>query len=305
MLTVRTVPELRDALAPTRRAGGRIGLVPTMGALHDGHLSLLRHGRGACDTLVMSLFVNPRQFSDSGDLAGYPRDEPRDLALADRAGVDIVFAPVPDAVYPPGFATTVSVAGPARGLEGAHRGHAHFEGVATVVTKLLNMVGPDVAWFGQKDAQQVAVIRRLVADLDIPVAIEVRPTVRERDGLAMSSRNVRLSDAQRARAGALYEALVAVRRAVAGGVVDPAAATAAGRAPLAAAGAETEYLELVNPTTMAPLARLDRDALAVVAARIGPVRLIDNLAVPVAHRDHPDPARCAADPATRSAASTA
>ena len=286
MLTVRTVPELRHALAPARRAGARIGLVPTMGALHDGHLSLLRHGRGQCDTLVMSLFVNPRQFTDAGDLAGYPRDEARDLALAAQAGTDVVFAPAPDAVYPPSFATTVSVAGPADGLEGAHRGHGHFDGVATVVTKLLNMVGPDVAWFGAKDAQQVAVIRRLVADLDMPVTIEVRPTVREPDGLAMSSRNVLLSAEQRARARALFDALRSVREAADQGVDDPASATATGRALLAAAGAETEYLELVDPETMAPLQRLDRDALAVVAARIGVVRLIDNLAIPLRHSNH-------------------
>jgi pantoate--beta-alanine ligase len=296
VLSVRSVPELRDGLRPPRRAGARIGLVPTMGALHDGHRSLLRRARADSDTVVMSLFVNPRQFTDIGDLAGYPRDETRDLALAAAEGVDVVFAPAPEAVYPAGFATTVSVGGPARGLEGEHRGRAHFDGVATVVAKLLGMVGPEVAYFGQKDAQQVAVIRRLVADLDIPCAIEVCPTVRESDGLAMSSRNAQLSPEERVRAGALFAALRSVREAVRDGVGAAAEATAGGRGLLAAAGAELEYLELVDPTTMVPLARLtgsdgapDGNALAVVAARVGAVRLIDNLIVSVpSPRPHPD-----------------
>ena len=285
MLTVRTVPELRARLAPQRRAGRRIGLVPTMGALHEGHLSLLRRARSQCDVVVMSLFVNPRQFNDAGDLAGYPRDEARDAELAGACGVDILFAPALEAIYPEGFATAVSVAGPAMGLESEHRGHGHFEGVATVVAKLLNMAGPDVAYFGAKDAQQLAVIRRLVADLDLPVAIEACPTVRESSGLAMSSRNALLSDAERQRASALHRALERVRAAVAAGERDPAAATAGGHAELAAAGAETEYLKLVDPLTMTALERLDRDALAVVAARIGAVRLIDNLPVPIPRTD--------------------
>jgi pantoate--beta-alanine ligase len=171
MLTVRALPELREHLDAARRAGERIGLVPTMGALHEGHESLLRRARSQCDIVVMSLFVNPRQFNDAGDLAGYPRDEARDAELAAACGVDVLFAPGIEAVYPDGFATTVSVAGPADGLEGAHRGRGHFEGVATVVAKLLNMTRPDVAYFGAKDAQQVAVIRRVVSDLDLPVSI--------------------------------------------------------------------------------------------------------------------------------------
>ncbi|MGH2910175.1 MAG: pantoate--beta-alanine ligase, partial [Solirubrobacteraceae bacterium] len=189
MLIARTVAELRAALGRSRRAGRRIGLVPTMGALHDGHLSLLARARRECDVVVMSLFVNPRQFDRAADLRSYPRDEARDGALAAGAGVDILFAPAPEAIYPPGFATTVSVRGPAEGLESAHRGHGHFDGVATVMTKLLNMAGPDRAYFGEKDAQQLAVVRRLVADLDIPCAIVACPTVREPGGLAMSSRN--------------------------------------------------------------------------------------------------------------------
>jgi pantoate--beta-alanine ligase len=285
MLTVRALPELREHLDAARRAGERIGLVPTMGALHEGHESLLRRARSQCDIVVMSLFVNPRQFNDAGDLAGYPRDEARDAELAAACGVDVLFAPGIEAVYPDGFATTVSVAGPADGLEGAHRGRGHFEGVATVVAKLLNMTRPDVAYFGAKDAQQVAVIRRVVSDLDLPVAIEACPTVREPSGLAMSSRNALLSDAERERATALHRALTLVRAAVAAGERDPAAATAGGRAELAAARAETDYLQLVDPLTMAPLTRVDRDSLAVVAARIGAVRLIDNLTVPIPTTD--------------------
>jgi pantoate--beta-alanine ligase len=281
VLTLRTVSELRTVLSPSRGSGQRIGLVPTMGALHEGHLSLLRRARRDCDVVVMSLFVNPRQFDEASDLQAYPRHEERDRLLAERAGTDVVFAPAPETVYPGGFATTVSVGGPAEGLEGAHRGRGHFDGVATVVAKLLNMVGPDVAYFGEKDAQQLAVVRRLVADLDIPCAIGACPTVREADGLAMSSRNTLLTAEDRARAGALYAALGSVRSCVAGGERDPGAATAAGRAILAEAGAVLEYLTLVDPLTMAPLDDVDRDALAVVAARLGAVRLIDNLTVPV------------------------
>ena len=170
MNVVRTVAELRAYLRPTRLAERTIGLVPTMGALHEGHLSLIRHARATCDVVVVSLFVNPAQFNAAGDLAAYPRDEARDAALAQEAGADVLFAPAPAEVYPPGFATTVAVDGPlTASLEGAHRGAAHFAAVATVVTKLLNMAQPDVAFFGQKDAQQVAVVSRLVRDLDVPV----------------------------------------------------------------------------------------------------------------------------------------
>jgi pantoate--beta-alanine ligase len=288
MLIARTVVELRGALAPSRRAGRRIGLVPTMGALHDGHVSLLRRAHRDCDVVVMSLFVNPRQFDQASDLQAYPRDEARDRTLAEGAGVDVLFAPAPPSVYPDGFVTTVSVGGPAEGLESAHRGASHFDGVATVVAKLLNMVGPDVAYFGEKDAQQLAVVRRLVSDLDIPSAIEACPTVREADGLALSSRNALLTPDERARAGALYRALESVRASVADGESDPEAATARGWALLRDAGAEPEYLMLVDPRTMTPLDEVDRDALAVIAARLGAVRLIDNLAVEAPHRhtDH-------------------
>jgi pantoate--beta-alanine ligase len=274
--TIRAIPDLRAAVDAPRRAGRVIGLVPTMGALHDGHLSLLRRAREQCDVIVMSLFVNPAQFNEAADLAVYPRDEARDVELAEREGVDYVFAPSLEEMYPPSFATTVSVAGVTEPLEGEHRGRAHFDGVATVVTKLLNIVGPDVAYFGQKDAQQAIVIRRLVADLDIPARIEVCPTAREPDGLAMSSRNVLLSPDQRSRAVSLHRALQAIQDAVDAGESDPAAARARALAELTSAELELEYLELVSPDTLAPLHRLDGQALAVIAARLGATRLIDN-----------------------------
>jgi pantoate--beta-alanine ligase len=276
MRTVRTVAELRQALREPRRSGDRIGLVPTMGALHDGHLALITRAREKCAVVVMSLFVNPSQFNEPGDLADYPRDEARDAALAAEAGVDLLFAPGVEEMYPPGFATTVSVAGLTERLEGVFRGRGHFDGVTTVVTKLLNMTGPDVAYFGQKDAQQALVIRRLIRDLDMPVEIEVVPTVREPDGLAMSSRNVRLSPAERERATALYQALRAAGLRVADGERDAGAVAAQARAELDAAGVQTEYFELVSADTLEPVSNLDGPTLAVVAARVGDVRLIDN-----------------------------
>jgi pantoate--beta-alanine ligase len=280
MKTIRAVAELRAELAAERRAQRTIGLVPTMGALHDGHLSLMRRAIEMCDVTVVSLFVNPAQFNDAGDLEVYPRDEGRDATLAAEQGVDVLFAPTVDEVYPPGFATSVWVDGVSAGLEGEHRGVTHFSGVATVVTKLLNMVGPDVAFFGQKDAQQTVVIRRLARDLDIPVHIEVCPTVRSADGLALSSRNVLLSADERRRATALHQALQRV--AAVAGTEGPASALAAGRAVLEGAGVEVEYLSLVDPETMEPLDDLRADALAVVAARVGGTRLIDNLPITLA-----------------------
>ena len=276
MKTVRTIAALRAALQPPRRAGHTIGLVPTMGAFHDGHLSLMRQADRVCDVVVVSLFVNPAQFNDAGDLDVYPRDEERDVALAAELGVDYLFAPDAGEVYPEGFATTVSVRGLTAGLEGAHRGLEHFAGVTTVVTKLLNMAAPQVAFFGQKDAQQAAVIERLVRDLDIPVRIEVCPTVRADDGLALSSRNVLLSSGDRTRATSLSRALRAVQGAVSAGERDPGAAITAGRAELTAADIDPEYLAIVSRETMEPVGRVEGDVLAVVAARIGPVRLIDN-----------------------------
>jgi pantoate--beta-alanine ligase len=284
MITVRSVSELRRYLADARRAGRTIGLVPTMGAFHDGHLSLMRRARGACDVVVVWLFVNPAQFNDAADLDVYPRGEERDAALAADQGVDYLFAPGADEVYPDGFATSVTVRGLTDSLEGAHRGHGHFDGVTTVVSKLLNMVGPDVAYFGQKDAQQAAVVRRLVGDLNFPVRIEVCPTVRADDGLALSSRNVLLTPGERQQATALYRALRAVQTAIAAGEGDPETATAAGYAQLAAARIDPEYLAIVAADTMEPVARIEGNVLVAVAARVGSIRLIDNVPITIMRR---------------------
>lgn len=279
MKTVRTVSELRSALAEPRRSASAIGLVPTMGAFHEGHLSLIRRAREECEVVVVSLFVNPAQFNEQTDLEGYPRDEGRDSALAADLGVDLLFAPSVEEVYPPGFATTVSVARLTDTLEGAYRGPGHFDGVATVVTKLLIMVGPDVTYFGQKDAQQTLVIRQLVRDLNLPVRIAVCPTVREADGLALSSRNVRLSAQERARALALPRALELARRLVAEGERRSAAVRSRALGEMTASGIEPEYFEIVDADTLAPVEHVDGDVLAVVAARVGTTRLIDNATI--------------------------
>jgi pantoate--beta-alanine ligase len=277
MRTIRTVAELRAALAEPRRNGRTIALVPTMGYLHDGHLALIRAAREEADLVVVSLFVNPAQFDDASDLAAYPRDEQRDAGLAHEAGAGLLFAPPVDEVYPTGFTTQVRVAGPlTETLEGAHRGAAHFHGVTTVVTKLLNMVGPDVALFGQKDAQQALVIQRLATDLDLPTRIQVVPTVREADGLALSSRNVRLDDADRRRALALSAALRAAEAELAGGTTDAERLSAAARAAMTPFDVEPEYLALVDPEDLRPVGAVDQETLLAVAARVGQVRLIDN-----------------------------
>ena len=263
-----------------RREGSSIGLVPTMGYLHEGHLSLLRAARAECDLVVMSLFVNPAQFGPGEDLERYPRDEQRDLRLAGGAGVDLVYAPPVAEVYPDGFATRVEVEGDLTGvLDGdpARRGRGHFRGVATVVAKLFNSVQPDVAYFGQKDAQQVAAIRRMVRDLDFPVRIEVLPTVREPDGLAMSSRNAYLDPRAREQAAALSRALRAAEATVPAGLE---AALAGARAELAAAGIEPEYLEARDAENLAPATELKgRPVLIAVAAHVGGARLIDNVLI--------------------------
>jgi pantoate--beta-alanine ligase len=226
--------------------------------------------------VVVSLFVNPAQFNEASDLAAYPRDEERDAALVAEIGADLLFAPAPDEVYPPGFATTVHVSGLTETLEGEHRGVSHFDGVATVVTKLLNMVGPDVAFFGQKDAQQALVIRALVRDLDLPVRIEVRPTVREPDGLALSSRNVHLRGADRERALALRDALAAAAASLAAGERDADVLRAAALAAMRGHGVEPDYLALVRPDDLSPVSRVEGEVLVAVAASVGPTRLIDN-----------------------------
>jgi pantoate--beta-alanine ligase len=276
MRIVRTVTGLRQALAPDRAAGRSIALVPTMGALHEGHTSLIRHARARHRLVVVSLFVNPSQFNERVDLERYPRGEESDAELAAAAGADVLFAPPVEEVYPPGFATSVEVLGLTDRLEGAARGSEHFRGVCTIVTKLLCMALPDVAIFGQKDAQQAVIIRRLVEDLNIPVAIEVRPTVREPDGVAMSSRNLLLSAEERARARALPAALSAAAALLARGERAADALVEAAREELLAGGVEPEYVALVEPDTLEQLDLLRDEGLLVLAGRIGAVRLIDN-----------------------------
>jgi pantoate--beta-alanine ligase len=272
MKTVRTVAELRAALSAAPRP---VGLVPTMGYFHDGHLSLMRAARGDCATVVVSLFVNPAQFGPNEDLAAYPRDEERDTELAAAEGVDILFAPQVEEVYPDGFAATVEVGELTGPMDGAAR-PGHFAGVTTVVAKLFNMAGPDVAYFGQKDAQQALVIRKLARDLDFPVRIEVCPTIREPDGLAMSSRNAYLSPDERERALALSRALRAAEQTVELGRLDAAAVIAAARGELDAAGLEPEYLELRSPSDLTSAERVNGSTLLAVAARVGRAHLIDN-----------------------------
>ncbi|HEX3363151.1 MAG TPA: pantoate--beta-alanine ligase [Solirubrobacterales bacterium] len=280
---LRGVDELRSALIPARRAGRTIGLVPTMGFLHDGHVSLLRAARAECDVVVMSLFVNPTQFGPNEDLDRYPRDEERDLRLAGAAGVDLVFAPEVAEMYPDGAATAVEVGGNLTSvLDGdpSRRGASHFRGVTTIVAKLFNIVGPDVAYFGQKDAQQAAVIKRMARDLSFPLRVEVMPTVREEDGLAMSSRNVYLGAADRLRAVAISRALAAAeQQALALDSLD--AGLAAARIELGAAAIEPEYLEARDAETLEPAERLraGRPVLIAVAAQVGGARLIDNVLV--------------------------
>jgi pantoate--beta-alanine ligase len=280
---VRTVAELREVVGAARRGGTRIGLVPTMGAFHEGHLSLMRRAGERCGLVIVSLFVNPAQFNETADLDRYPRDEARDAAMAKGAGAHVLFAPAVSEVYPAGFSTVVEVSGVSQPLEGVVRGTAHFRGVATVVAKLLNMAQPDEAFFGQKDAQQALLVRRMVRDLDLPVRIEVCPTVRESDGLAMSSRNVLLDADARARAPALYRALRGVADRIAAGERDAGRLAQGATDALAPDGIVPEYLAIVSTTTLLPLAHVNGEVLVAIAARFGAVRLIDNVIVtPVA-----------------------
>lgn len=285
MRTVRTVQQLRSALRP-HRADSSIGLVPTMGALHEGHLELARRARAENDVVVMSIFVNPTQFNDPADLAAYPRDEQADADLAEGAGVDLLFVPPADEVYPPGFTATVQLHGPiVESLEGARRGVGHFSGVTTVVAKLLGMAGPDRAYFGQKDAQQARVVRALVADLNIDTTIVTVPTVREPDGLAMSSRNRRLSPDDRTKAAAVSAALRAAQGAFAEGVLDPEQALQIARDVLQRNGIEPEYLAAVDAETFLPADRLgSRPVIVAIAADLGGTRLIDNTLIGSADR---------------------
>ena len=283
MKIVRSRQELRSELQGPRRAGKRIGLVPTMGYFHEGHLSLMRRAREDCDVVVVSLFVNPTQFGPGEDLDAYPRDEDRDAELAALEGVDLLWMPDGEEMYPEGFATVVEVGNSLTGvLEGdpAHRGPSHFRGVTTVVAKLFNSVQPDVAYFGRKDAQQAVVIRRMAEDLDFPVEIEVLPTVREDDGLALSSRNAYLTGEQREQAAAISRALRAAELAAAAGETSTDALVGAARDELRNSGIEPEYVEARAAEDLTPIATLNgRPVLLAVAARVGRARLIDNVVI--------------------------
>ena len=270
MQVCRTIAEVREA-----RAGfSFLGLVPTMGFLHEGHLSLVRRAREECGAVAVSIFVNPTQFGPNEDFTRYPRDMERDLAALEGEGVDFVFTPQPAEIYPHGFATRIEVGPIAEVLEGAVR-PGHFSGVATVVTKLFNIVRPDVAYFGQKDAQQCAVIRQVVRDLDLPVAIRIEPTVREADGLAMSSRNVYLGKAEREEALVVYRALRAVAAAFETGETDANVLRAVMRDALE--GCSFDYVSVADPDTMDEVAIARPGMIASTAVRFGATRLIDNL----------------------------
>ncbi len=280
MRTVATKAELRAELEAPRREGKQIGLVPTMGFFHEGHLSLMRAAREACDVVVVSLFVNPTQFGPNEDLEAYPRDPERDAQMAEAEGVDLLWAPSTEDVYPPGFATSVEVSEELTGVfdgDPGRRGPSHFRGVTTVVAKLFNSVGPDVAYFGRKDAQQAVVIERMARDLDFPVEIEVLPTVREAGGLAMSSRNSYLTGEERERALAISRGLDAAQLAAAEGERSVPALVAAVERELGNAGIEPEYVEARGADDLKPVAELNgRPVLLAVAAKVGRARLIDN-----------------------------
>ncbi|MCO5081816.1 MAG: pantoate--beta-alanine ligase [Rhizobiaceae bacterium] len=274
----RTVADLRAMVAEWRKAGARIAVVPTMGALHEGHLSLVRTALAQADRVVVTLFVNPKQFNSAADLSAYPRTEQSDAVKLLPLGAHLLYAPDGDQMYPDGFATTISVSGVSEGLCGACR-PGHFDGVATVVAKLFLQTGADLAFFGEKDFQQLHVVRRMARDLDIPINIVPCPTVREPDGLAMSSRNLRLTIAERAVAPKLASALFeAAERIAVGACVDETLAET--RSKIAAAGyARVEYLELRAEEDLAQIRTLDRPARLLAAAWLGETRLIDNARV--------------------------
>ncbi len=279
MEIARTIAATRAAVAAARRAGRTIGCVPTMGALHAGHLSLVEAARRDGTFVVVTIFVNPTQFGPQEDYARYPRDEAGDLRQCEQAGANLVFLPSVEEMYPPGSVTTVHVARLTATLCGPCR-PGHFDGVATVVTKLLNIVQPDRAYFGRKDFQQLAVIRQMVRDLNTPVEIIGCPTVREPDGLAMSSRNAYLTPDERQRALALSRALIAAREAIVGGERDPAAVEATMRAVVEAARpTRIDYVSVVDPVTLQPIERIGGPVLAALAVWFGRTRLIDNVVV--------------------------
>lgn len=279
MRTIERVHDLRDLCDRARAAGGRVGFVPTMGYFHAGHRSLMRAARADTDLVVVSLFVNPLQFAPNEDLAAYPRDRAGDAAAAEAEGVDILFAPTTDEVYPRPPVTTVRVEGLTAGLCGRSR-PTHFDGVTTVVAKLFSMVGPSRAYFGRKDAQQAVVIERMARDLDFPVRVEVLPTVRGADGVALSSRNSYLDAGERERATAISRALRTAERAVADGERSTAALTERIAAELREAGIEPEYVEARDAGDLTPVSELNgRPVLVAVAAPVGRARLIDNVVV--------------------------
>ncbi|MFZ5748431.1 MAG: pantoate--beta-alanine ligase [Pseudomonadota bacterium] len=278
MQTIRQLDDLRQAVAAFRAAGERVALVPTMGALHAGHMALVEAARRQAQRVVVSIFVNPRQFGPGEDFAQYPRHEQRDARMLSEAGVDLLWMPPVEVMYPEGYATSISVMGVSEGLDGAAR-PGHFDGVATVVSKLFNQVDPDIALFGEKDFQQLAVIRRMVTDLNFRLDIVGVPTQRDDDGLALSSRNAYLAPEDRAHAVALPRALGVAERAIMRGD-DPATALAQARDMLTGAGFEVDYVALVDAVTLNPVERVeDRPLRLLAAARIGGTRLIDNLPV--------------------------
>ncbi|MEE8517459.1 MAG: pantoate--beta-alanine ligase [Alphaproteobacteria bacterium] len=277
--TVHTITELHRASLAWRRAGQRIGLVPTMGALHRGHMALVYRALADCDKVITTIFVNPPQFSPGEDLASYPRDEAGDARVLADAGVDLVFIPDEGEIYPSGFATQVSVAGLTEGLCGAHR-PGHFDGVATVVCKLLMEAVPDAAYFGEKDYQQLQMIRRMVADLDIAAEILAVPTVREDDGLALSTRNAYLSTDQRRIAPALFRTITRIADRFGGGDFEARALEAEGAEALNQAGFDgVDYVAICDARTLEPVSGPGAPARVLVAARLGKTRLIDNVAV--------------------------
>lgn len=278
-VVVHTIAEVRGHVADARRAGKTVSVVPTMGALHDGHLSLIRGARDRSGYVVVTVFVNPTQFNDPEDLADYPRTLDADVDACATVGADLVFAPAAREMYRPGAVTTVRVSRITDPLCGRHR-PGHFEGVTTVVAKLFNIVQPDMAFFGQKDAQQATVIRRMVDDLDMPVEVVVCPTVREPDGLAMSSRNAHLSPEERSQALSLRRALQGAARAIAEGRRDVGALIDEMRGTISSAGpCEIDYVEIVDPGTLEAVEAIDGAVLIAIAVGIGQTRLIDNIAV--------------------------
>ena len=279
LVVVREPTILRAMTAAWRRSGARIALVATMGALHEGHAALIRAARADADRVVVSIFVNPRQFGPNEDFARYPRDEAKDVAFAATAGADLIYAPAVEAMYPQGYATTVSVAGLTEGLCGAHR-PGHFDGMATVVSKLFLQTMPDITFFGEKDYQQLLIVRRLVADLDMSVDIRAVPTIREADGLALSSRNRFLTPEERVIAPRLAATLQRMAVQLANAPKAVAMVLAEGCASLEVAGFVVEYLELRDAVTLAPCAPGGNPARLLVAARLGATRLIDNWPVP-------------------------